>query len=67
MISGHSVPFAAGTLRGRLVQGHPELRLGRAVRLAEGAGERFHRRDLCSGVHQSRRAPRAGQDRGGVQ
>lgn len=56
-----------GPLCGRLVQGHPELGLGRAMRLTEGTGERLHRRDLRSGVHQSRRTPPVGQDSGRLQ
>lgn len=55
----------AGSLCGGLVQGHPELGLGRALRFAQGAGERLHGRDLRSGVHQPKRTPPIGQDRRG--
>lgn len=55
-----------GSLCRGLVQGHPELGLRRALRFAEGAGRRFHRRDLCSGVHQQRRTPLVGQDSRGL-
>lgn len=52
----------SGPLRGGFVQGYPELRRRRALRFAEGTGERFNRRDLCSGVHQPRRTSLIGQD-----
>lgn len=61
-----SAPVMAGSMCRRLVQGDPECGLGRTVWLAEGACERFHRRDLCPGIYQSRRSPLVGQDCGGL-